>query len=328
MALAAPVATVPNLVVFGNSLSDNGNDVTLATSLGVSTDGIGYWHGRFTNSYVWNEYTAKILGLTLANKAYGGATTNNQLSPGSTHKMTIPSFHDQTVAWLAANPAPGQFHLEHDVIEVEIGGNDILNHAMELFSGALSPAKFAVQVATSIASDVDTLAAAGYRNINVWNLPAAELSPYIRSLGASALVKPLVDMVNAAIAQSVGAVATKYTSKGPAHIRMIDFNGFIRSALQPSVLAAIGVTNTADACYVKAAAGAASICNNPDQHFFYDDTHPASRMHYLWGAAAAALIRNPATELTPDFIVGLAAKYNIAQSDAQNNIIAGSPKCH
>ncbi|KAJ2715998.1 hypothetical protein H4R19_000892 [Coemansia spiralis] len=328
MALAAPVATVPNLVVFGNSLSDNGNDVTLAASLGVSTDGIGYWHGRFTNSYVWNEYTAKILGLTLANKAYGGATTNNGPSPGSAFNMTIPSFHDQTVAWLAANPAPGQFHLEHDVIEVEIGGNDILNHAMELFAGTLSPAQLAAQVATSIASDVEALAAAGYRNINVWNLPAAELSPLIRSLGASAIIKPLLDMVNAAIAQSVGAVATKYNIQGAAHIRVIDLYGFILATLQPSVLAAIGVTDTTDACYVKDAAGNASICNNPDQHFFYDDNHPASRMHYLWGAAAAALIRNPETQLTPDFIVGLAAKYNIAQSDAQTNIIVCGTKCH
>ncbi|KAJ2765760.1 hypothetical protein IWQ56_003969, partial [Coemansia nantahalensis] len=287
----------------------------------------GYWNGRFTNSYVWNEYTANILGLTLVNKAYGAATTNNQFTPGTFMNVTVPSFHDQAAAWLAANPAPSHFHLNNDIIEIEIGGNDILHHAVDLMTGKLNPVTFAAQVASNIASDVGALAAAGYKNINLWNLPAAEMSPYIRSVGASAMVKQLVDVMNAAIAQAVGAVAA--THKG---VRVIDLSAFIHTALHPNVLSAMAITNTVDACYVKDAAGTVSICANPDEHFFYDDTHPASRMHYLWGVVAAGLTRDPTAQLTADFIANVVTKFGIGQSNVNNNIIAGSlpapPKCH
>ncbi|KAJ2241705.1 hypothetical protein GGH97_004187, partial [Coemansia sp. RSA 475] len=73
---AAPVSVTPNLIVFGNSLSDTGN---LAAVVG----GSGFFEGRASNSYVWNEYAAKILGMQLVNRAYSGATSNNDLSPAT-----------------------------------------------------------------------------------------------------------------------------------------------------------------------------------------------------------------------------------------------------
>ncbi|KAJ1729441.1 hypothetical protein LPJ61_003518 [Coemansia biformis] len=338
VAVAAPTSMTPNLIVFGNSLSDDGN---LSNMVG----GAGYWHGRFTNSYVWNEYTAKILGVTLVNKAIAGATSNNDITPGDSSNITIPSFHDQVTAWLKDNAQPGQFHLHNDVIEVEIGGNDILGHALDLMTGALNPATFAAQLAGSIANDIEALAAAGYRNIDLWNLPAVEMAPYVVSLGASALVKPVIDMVNVAITKAVTTVAAKHGG-GASGIRVRDLNGLIRAALQPQVLSAMDIADTTHACYVKdTSSGAVSVCSNPDQYFFYDSIHPASRMHYLWGTAAAALIRNPTAQLDVSTVMSLIDKYYIGQSNSQSNIIAGSvqptytshipeptpttlPKCH
>ncbi|KAJ2777690.1 hypothetical protein H4R18_005027 [Coemansia javaensis] len=337
MTAAAPVADRPNLIIFGNSLSDTGNTAAL-------TNTTAYWKGRFSNSYVWNEYAARLLDMNLNNNAFGGATSNNDISPGTSSGVKVPSFHDQVSVWLKVNPTATQFHLNNDVIEIEVGGNDLLNSAAALMSGAVPPVDFAARVAASIASDVDTLAKAGYKNILVWNLPAADLSPNAISTGTSAIIKPLVDLVNTAIAKAVGMIVQKHGAAASG-IHVLDLNALTRLVLQPAGMQALGLTDAVDACYTKNAAGAASVCNNPDQHAFYDSIHPASRVHYLWGAVAAILTRNPAATIDLGTVVSLAKKFDIAQSNNQNNIIAGNvppsstptnpvptpspaPKCH
>ncbi|KAJ2909979.1 hypothetical protein GGI21_001339, partial [Coemansia aciculifera] len=262
--MAIGIASRPNLIVFGNSLSDVGNTAAL-------TNTTAYWEGRFTNSYVWNEYTAKILGMKLQNKAFGGATSNNNLTPGVIGNTTLPSFRDQVTSWLQANPAPSSFNLKNDIVEIEIGGNDVLNRLEGLLTGAINVPDFANQIATSIAADTQRLIAAGYKKIHLWNLPPMDQSPIVISMGASPLVKPIVATINNAVKAAV-------QNQG---VRILDLNDLTLVALKPEVLSAMGITVTTGACFVTDASGAITICNNPDQHLFYDVIHPSSRMHYL-----------------------------------------------
>ncbi|KAJ2834777.1 hypothetical protein GGI24_000239 [Coemansia furcata] len=303
--LSAAIPTRPNLIVFGNSLSDVGNTAAL-------TNTPAYWEGRFTSSYVWNEYTAKILGMTLQNKAFGGATSNNILSPGAIGNTTIPSFRDQVTAWLQANPSPTSFNLKNDIVEIEIGGNDVHYHLEGLLTGTVNVVDFANQLAASIAADTQRLFAAGYKKVHLWNLPPVDQSPIIISLGASAIVKPVVAAINNAIKAAVQ----------PLGARILDLNDLTLVALKPNVLSAMGITVTTGACYVVDPSGAVTICNNPDQYLFYDAIHPSSRMHYLWGTAAALLALKPGSSVTASEALGLIAAFNIGQSSRDDNIIA------
>ncbi|KAJ2719187.1 hypothetical protein GGI07_005372 [Coemansia sp. Benny D115] len=310
VSLAAPVSVTPNLIIFGNSLSDVGNAAAL-------THTQAYWEGRYSNSYVWNEYVAKMLGMNLVNKAYGGATSNNDLSPATAGDISIPSLHDQVVTYLQQNPKPSQFNLDNDVIEIEIGGNDILHRAAQLLTGAVDVTSFAQQLAASISSDIKALIDAGYKNINLWNLPAVDKTPALNSLGAGALAKPLVAALNNAIKTAVLAVAT---SEGATGVHVFDVNGLMEQALKPEVLSALGITDSTDAC-VSQVGGTTTVCTNPDEYFFYDAVHPASRMHYLWGIAAAALTRNPNFNIDTAEILKIAETFDIKSSNRENNII-------
>ncbi|KAJ2840471.1 hypothetical protein FBU31_000383 [Coemansia sp. 'formosensis'] len=309
-AVAAPTPAKSNLIVFGNSLSDVGNTAALT---GATT----YWNGRWSNSYVWNEYTAKILGMNLDNHAYGGATSNNELSPASSNNITVPSYHDQVTAWLAANPSPSAYNLQNDLVEVEIGGNDILHRVTGLMTGTVNLNEFASQLAASIAQDTQKLVDAGYKNIDIWNLPAVDRTPMVLSYGAGALVSPVVSAINSAVKAAVQSLPG---------VRILDLNNLMGVALQPTVLAALGITDSTDACYVTDAAGKVTACANPDQHFFADGIHPASRMHYLWGTVAAVLAHNPATVIDTAEVLKLIRTFNIGQSSRDDNLIVdGGP---
>ncbi|KAJ2235483.1 hypothetical protein H4R99_004963 [Coemansia sp. RSA 1722] len=311
-AVAAPVATSPNLIVFGNSLSDIGNAASLTNSQ-------AYWEGRYSNSYVWNEYTAKLLGMTLINHAYGGATSNNDLSPATAGSISIPSFHDQVTTWLEENPSPSQYNLDNDVIEIEIGGNDILHRASGLLLGTVDLNDFASKLAATISADVQRLVDAGYKNINLWNLPAVDKTPTISGFGASALVKPVVAALNTAVRTAVEGVAAKNNASG---VRVFNLNGLMEIALQSDVLSALGITDFADACLTQDTNGTTYVCSNPDEYFFYDGVHPASRMHYLWGIVAAILTDDPNATIDTSEVLQLVSTFAIKQSNREDNIIA------
>lgn len=305
--IAAPTSSQANFIVFGNSLSDTGNTHAL-------THQPAYWNGRFSNSYVWNEYTSKLLGMKLENHAYGGATTNNAFSPTNWGNISIPSFHDQVTAWLKNHPKPDQFHLANDVIEIEIGGNDILHALKALVSGSgngPSIAKLPSLIAQSIAHDTKRLFDAGYKKIYLWNLPAVGKTPVANSFDASALVKPIVNGINQAVAKAVE----------PQGVHVLDLFSLMSTALEPQVLKALHITDSTDACYVAESDGKAKICPDPNAHFFYDGIHPASRMHYLWGVAAALLTENPDIKFTTDEVLKLIKDFNIGSSNREHNLI-------
>ncbi|KAI8326526.1 hypothetical protein GQ54DRAFT_319142 [Martensiomyces pterosporus] len=313
---AAPAPVQPNLIVFGDSLSDNGNTAAL------THNSTGYWQGHASNSYVWNEYVAKLLDLKLENHAYGGATSNNVLSPVEIGNITIPSFHDQVDAWLQQNQSPSPFNLNNDIIQVEIGSNDVFRHLAGLLNGTTTVLSLAAQLSSNIGDDVQRLADAGYKNINVWNLPTLDRTPAVLSLGAAALVKPLIAFINGAISIAINSVIARSSSRTQG-IHLLDLNHLMGVAFDPQVLAALGVVDSTDACYVKSASGQVTVCSNPDQHVFYDNVHPGSRVHYLWGVFASVLTRNPDAIVDVPAALALIKTFDIQDSNHDNNIIVG-----
>ncbi|KAJ2722571.1 DNA polymerase zeta [Coemansia sp. Benny D115] len=85
------------------------------------------------------------------------------------------------------------------------------------------------------------------------------------------------------------------------------------NALQREALDALGIKAIENPC-VSQVDGADMVCPNPDEYFFYDKIHPAGRMHYLWGIAAAVLARNPEVVLNSHDIATIAGYFNISHS--------------
>ena len=82
----APVAEaspISALIVYGDSLSDNGN---LFAAVGFLP--APYASGRFSNGPVAVEYLATMFGVPLVNFAYGGATTGIRATPDGGNAIT------------------------------------------------------------------------------------------------------------------------------------------------------------------------------------------------------------------------------------------------
>jgi thermolabile hemolysin len=106
----AAASQFSHIVVFGDSLSDDGNLFALDPS---NVPASKYYQGRFSNGPVWVEYLAgpDLLDATLVNNAYGGATTDSSPPdpPGlqlqvSTYVTTTTVLPDALyVVWIGAN---------------------------------------------------------------------------------------------------------------------------------------------------------------------------------------------------------------------------------
>jgi len=118
---AAAASQYTHIVVFGDSLSDDGNLFALDPS---QVDAADYYQGRFSNGPVWVEYLAgaDLLDATLINNAYAGATTDG----GS-----VPSVKQQVSTYVAAASA-----LPDALYIIWIGANDFLGGGSDFETSA------------------------------------------------------------------------------------------------------------------------------------------------------------------------------------------------
>ncbi|KAL0939979.1 lipolytic protein g-d-s-l family [Colletotrichum truncatum] len=126
-----------SIVVFGDSMSDNGNG-SARVSRGTWPSK-RYYNGRFSNGIVWPEYVAGNLSIPLYDYAVGGATTSNSLVQGYTgpkSTIAVPSVLDQIVMFLSKTTPQGANFSTSDskalatpLFVLFAGANDILFNA-------------------------------------------------------------------------------------------------------------------------------------------------------------------------------------------------------
>ncbi|MGA6924331.1 MAG: SGNH/GDSL hydrolase family protein, partial [Desulfosarcina sp.] len=108
-------ASFDEMVVFGDSLSDNGN--LLFSEYQPKPDRSIYYEGRFSNGPVWVEYLVEPqrLNTVLHDRAFGGAQSDGLVPPG---------LIEQVIAYIALE----EFSVSANTLFVIwIGGNDFLN---------------------------------------------------------------------------------------------------------------------------------------------------------------------------------------------------------
>ncbi|ORX65838.1 hypothetical protein DL89DRAFT_270561 [Linderina pennispora] len=125
----------PSMIVFGDSMSDNGH-------MPHYSNYSQYWGGRYSNSYMWNEYTAFLTNLKLENYAIGGSTTDNSFVPAYGRTQLIPSITEIVKQYIANNTGTSNFKKVNSLVFIDGGGNDIGYSADGLSNGSIDATWF------------------------------------------------------------------------------------------------------------------------------------------------------------------------------------------
>jgi phospholipase/lecithinase/hemolysin len=268
--LPASAAIYDQLVVFGDSLSDSGNN-TLVPQVGSNPGQVitgntyvpsqTYASGVYSNGPVWATDAAAKLGVPLApslaggtNYAFGGATTGGN--------GLLPNLITQANLYLATNTVSA------NALYVVAGGGNDARAALTAIAACADQAcpgstvmQTAKQYAANVGAIVDALQAGGAQHIIVWNTPNLGLAPAVAAAGASGLGTFLAASMNAALTAEL---------LGEPGVKTFDIFG-LGTAIAGNP-GAFGFTNVTDACGAIAAAN----CNT---YAYWDGIHPTAAAH-------------------------------------------------
>jgi phospholipase/lecithinase/hemolysin len=254
---AAAASQYTHIVVFGDSLSDDGNLFALdATQVPASQ----YYQGRFSNGLVWVEYLAgaDLLDATLVNNAYGGATTDGSSPPGV--QLQVSTY----VA--SATALPDALYI------IWVGANDFLG---------IPPADFETSAA-NIGDALDELATFGANHIMVVNLPDLGAIPRNAGTNNAAVATALTTSFNAELAE----VVTAFETANPS-IRVYEFNA---NALFSDVMANPADYGIGNATGICPNFTVDDDFDNDGDYLFWDSIHPTTEAHEEIAQEAAQLL--------------------------------------
>ncbi|MCU0869954.1 MAG: SGNH/GDSL hydrolase family protein [Burkholderiales bacterium] len=301
LAHATSAAAFSKLVVFGDSLSDTGNNAAVIGAnpsqvitgdryIPIQAYNTG---GTYSNGPVWTTVFGNALGLASTpfrqggtNFAHGGATTGTN---GPLFGFP-PSLKTQVGSYVGLNGGAAD---PNALYVIAGGGNNVID-AIESFLPALSadpPTANPEQIydaslaaagayAVDIGDMLDGLQAAGAQHIVVWNVPLIGLTPLVQSYGVTASVLGILisDAFNTALDDVLG---------GYDDVLLFDVAGlFAQVALDPS---RFGFTNVDNAC------GAASAGCDPATALFWDGIHPTAAGHRVIAQGMLAVVPEPST---------------------------------
>jgi len=314
--LPAQASAFSGVFVFGDSLSDSGNN-SLALTGGMS--GVGQAvtddsyipsypyapSGTYSNGPVWATSFAAQLGVPMSampslsgmgtDFAFGGAKTSVD---GPANQGGFP-YSLNTQVSMALGAYSGQ--LPSSALYVVAGGGNDARAALQSLGANPSFAQIVAgisQVSAAFAIDVgnivDRLQAAGATNIVVWNAPNLGAAPAVRAQGVGAvnLATLMTSSMNAAL---------DYRLSTEAGVQTFDLFGMVgQIAANPG---AYGLNNVTNAC------GAAINNCDPATALFWDGIHPTAAAHLLLANAmvATAVPEPGAVWLMMAGLVGLGA---------------------
>ena len=249
IAAAFDLGKVHNLVVFGDSLSDNGN-----TFVAVGLPKPPYYKGRWTNGLNWVDDFTVIAGLPPATAYLENGGTNFAVG-GSTSEL----LGAQIAVYLAtvkgsADPA--------DLFVVWIGANDFL--------AGIQPST----TITAISAEITALSLAGAQQFLVIDVPDISLTPNIKAEGAAKVqaAKQFVANVNGQLQNQIPFLASLLGVK----IDFIDIVPLFTELVNNP--AAFGFKNSTGEAYNPSTG---KEVRYPNQYVFWDGFHPTKRVHRL-----------------------------------------------
>jgi thermolabile hemolysin len=183
------------LIIFGDSLSDNGNLKGRLRKIPAAP----YFLGRFSDGFVWNDYLSQKLNLSVQNWAYGGSLSIAGLSQKIPEIGLISHFisHARLRATGSMDSFVDAFISQNQRLEVPkktvfviwIGGNDYisrfddeqqLNTLIDDPDREIFGANSTLEISTeAVKNNIEKLYKFGARNFLIANLPDLGKTPKI-----------------------------------------------------------------------------------------------------------------------------------------------------
>ena len=283
------------IVVFGDSLSDNGNVYRLTQGFSSNPllpfpDDATYVGGRQTNGRVAVEFMALHMHTPLVDFAQAGATTgtantndDGTYAPAGTLKLAGMSTQ-------VANYLPGPHPVvDPNALYVLWGGpNDFL-------SGLANPIGFdpALAIGTALgnlSSEAQSLYGAGARSFLIPNMPDLGLTPRASFGGVSAQATALTEAFDANLNNML--VGLRVGLPGSTIF------GFDSLALSRQIFAELSggdphALNVTVPCSLLTAC--ATDPATQSQFFFWDEIHPTTQVASIFGSNLAQAVPEPET---------------------------------
>jgi outer membrane lipase/esterase len=268
---AASAQEYDRVVVFGDSLSDNGN-----LPVG-SAPPAPYVGGRFSNGPTWVEqlgfgplgHPGTVTGSV--DYAFGGARTDSQASP--------PGMQVQ----LSMYSGFGGTYGANNLVTVWGGANDVFQ---AIPGASVNPNPGGVMTTTGVSAAnniqgiVNSIANAGAGTILVPNLPKLSVTPQFLTSPAAGLADAGANAFNAQLLTNLKAQAALHPN---TNIILMDVYaaGLVVTA-NPTLF---GFTNVTQPCF-----NGVSVCATPSTYFYWDGVHPTTAGHHLLAQLATESI--------------------------------------
>jgi len=279
----AVAASYSSVVVYGDSLSDNGN--FYAATGGIP--GAPYYNGLRSDGPVAVERLAASMGVPLVDFAWIGATTGvgNYGDSGTVTSLGAYSLPGMTSVFNLTKAGLGPF-AANGLFVVWGGPNDVLAPSPL----DLTPFDILNRAVSNEIGIILGLQALGVQHILAPGMPDLGLTPYFRSLGpaAAAAGSAFTDYFNAALSAAL-----------PSDVKYYDTAGLLRDVYNHP--ATFGFSNVTDACF-----NGVTVCANPGQYLFFDDFHPTAATHALLAREFAVAVGVPEPGTVALFAMGLA----------------------
>src|SRR3990167_2280313 len=272
--------TKNRVIVFGDSYSDNGNDYKLTRNRYPNP--VAYYNCRFSNGPVWSEYFAKKLGIDPAdpihfiNFAYGQAKilepTSITVHGNPDQQYSIPSFSEEIDSFEKQYSKINA----SDIVLVFISTNDFFDIS------STTTKDFFIKAADCQAKEIKRLIEMGAKHIIVLNGRDVTLSPLakivahtnIRSSDEKKINHYLMNFRN-----FIQIYNQRLSEKSGDTKEVILYDIFAFDTNMTKKM------NSKDMCYQNSNGDyqnvAGSICNNPNQFFYYDRIHTTSSVNSL-----------------------------------------------
>lgn len=261
------------IVVFGDSYSDNGNTYHASDN---TYPGIAYYQGRFSGGPTWSEQLAKRLGINPANKAefrnyaYGqaqvvGNITLETHNASKSWSFTIPDLAGEIDEY----QKQGNIQPDHTLYFVFIGTNDFLNYVP---STKAKNQAFVKKTFAALTEQVQRLSDMGAKMIVLFNMRDLQLSPLAKQL-AEKYKHHYLRKLNHMITSYNQLLQKQYGTNKQImiyNIHEFDVMHYPTRLLTP--------------CYVNKGNyvdPVNPVCINAAQHYFYDRIHPTEATNRL-----------------------------------------------
>jgi phospholipase/lecithinase/hemolysin len=219
-----------HMVVFGDSLSDNGNLYSI--SYGFLPSSPPYHKGRFSNGEVWF--------MDLAKKYFSGSKNQSDYAIGGagavrSDKEVLPyTLASEISSYLGKSESE---YASSTLFIIWIGGNNYLNAPTNVD-------QITTEVVDGIASGVERLINHGAKMIVLANLPDLGTTPQAKQDKTEALSHDLTEAHNEKLLQLYNILIQKYPD---VKFALFDADKLFQDAIKdPSQYE---LTNTTDACY-------------------------------------------------------------------------------